>query len=48
MALGTLFTLLVIPSIYVLIAKQHAGEEPGAIGSEFAVHEPALATAGKV
>ena len=23
---GTLFTLLVIPSIYVLIAKQHAGE----------------------
>ncbi len=24
MALGTLFTLLVIPSIYVLIAKQHA------------------------
>jgi multidrug efflux pump len=31
MALGTIFTLLVIPSIYVLIAKQHAGEEPGAI-----------------
>ena len=27
MALGTLFTLLVIPSIYVLIAKQHVGEE---------------------
>ncbi len=27
MALGTLFTLLVIPSIYVLIAKQHTGEE---------------------
>ena len=26
MALGTLFTLLVIPSLYVLIAKQHAGE----------------------
>ena len=26
MAIGTLFTLLVIPSIYVLIAKQHAGE----------------------
>jgi multidrug efflux pump len=23
MAIGTLFTLLVIPSIYVLIAKQH-------------------------
>ena len=28
MALGTLFTLLVIPVIYVLIAKQHAGEKP--------------------
>jgi multidrug efflux pump len=27
MTLGTLFTLLVIPSIYVLIAKQHVGEE---------------------
>ncbi len=26
MALGTIFTLLVIPSIYVLIAKQHADE----------------------
>jgi len=26
MALGTLFTLLVIPAIYVLIAKEHAGE----------------------
>ena len=28
MALGTLFTLLVIPAIYVLIAKQHTGEAP--------------------
>jgi len=35
MALGTIFTLLVIPSIYVLIAKQHAGEELGAIGRGF-------------
>jgi multidrug efflux pump len=26
MTIGTLFTLLVIPSIYVLIAKQHAAE----------------------
>ena len=26
MSIGTLFTLLVIPSIYVLIAKDHAGE----------------------
>jgi multidrug efflux pump len=35
MALGTIFTLLVIPSIYVLIAKQHSGEQPGAIGQDF-------------
>jgi len=34
MALGTIFTLLVIPSIYVLIAKQHQGEEPGPIGRD--------------
>jgi multidrug efflux pump len=47
MALGTIFTLLVIPSIYVLIAKQHAGEEPGAIGRDFEMPEPALATADK-
>jgi hypothetical protein len=26
MSIGTLFTLLVIPSIYILIAKDHAGE----------------------
>ncbi len=39
MALGTIFTLLVIPSIYVLIAKQHAGEEPGALGQDFALAE---------
>ncbi|MEY4388003.1 MAG: hypothetical protein RLY20_3286 [Verrucomicrobiota bacterium] len=36
MALGTIFTLLVIPSIYMLIAKQHQGEDPGAIGEDFA------------
>ena len=42
MALGTIFTLLVIPSIYVLIAKQHAGEEPGAIGRELELPESAL------
>lgn len=30
MALGTIFTLLVIPAIYVLIAKQHAAEKTGA------------------
>ncbi len=32
MAIGTIFTLLVIPAIYVLIAKEHGGEEPGALG----------------
>lgn len=39
MALGTLFTLLVIPSIYMLIAKQHKGEEPGALARDFAESE---------
>jgi multidrug efflux pump len=39
MALGTIFTLLVIPSIYVLIAKQHSGEQPGAIGRDFVAEE---------
>jgi multidrug efflux pump len=47
MALGTIFTLLVIPSIYVLIAKQHTGEELGAIGEEVEAPEPALETAVK-
>jgi multidrug efflux pump len=56
MAIGTIFTLLVIPSIYVLMAKQHAGEEPGALGRDFEGHglehaatetvEPALEFAG--
>src|ERR1017187_4342582 len=41
MAFGTLFTLLVIPSIYVLIAKQHIGEERGAIGRSFELAETA-------
>ncbi len=40
MSLGTLFTLLVIPSIYVLIAKQHSGEEPGAIGQDLELEVP--------
>jgi multidrug efflux pump len=42
MALGTIFTLLVIPAIYVLIAKQHVGEDPGAIARDFAhaEHKP--------
>jgi len=47
MALGTIFTLLVIPSIYVLIAKQHTGEELGAIGEDVEAPEPALETAVK-
>jgi multidrug efflux pump len=51
MFIGTVFTLLVIPSIYVLIAKQHAGEEPGALGQNYELHgeerEPELALAGR-
>jgi len=45
MALGTIFTLLVIPSIYVLIAKQHAGEDPGVLGRDFEIPEPVPALA---
>ena len=44
MALGTLFTLLVIPSIYVLIAKQHVGEERGAIGRDLDLAETSPAS----
>jgi multidrug efflux pump len=36
MALGTIFTLLVIPSIYVLIARQHAGEDADVLGEALA------------
>jgi multidrug efflux pump len=36
MALGTIFTLLVIPSIYVLIARQHAGEDADTLGEALA------------
>lgn len=39
MALGTIFTLLVIPSLYMLLARQHKGEEPGALGRDFAEAE---------
>ena len=39
MSLGTIFTLLVIPSIYVLLAKQHVGEDPGAVARDFAQTE---------
>jgi multidrug efflux pump len=41
MALGTLFTLLVIPAIYVLIAKQHQGEKAGATAEDFAHNDDA-------
>jgi len=44
MAIGTLFTLLIIPSIYVLIAKQHKGEDPGAIAQDFEPGELAAPT----
>ncbi len=40
MAIGTLFTLLVIPALYVLMAKSHAGENPGAIARDYALHHP--------
>jgi multidrug efflux pump len=43
MTIGTLFTLLVIPSIYVLIAKEHKGEDPGAIAQDFEVAETSVA-----
>jgi hypothetical protein len=33
MSIGTLFTLLVIPSIYVLIARQHSGENQMSAGN---------------
>src|SRR4051795_7628110 len=40
MALGTIFTLLVIPSIYVLIAKQHAAEELNGVALDVPDTEP--------
>jgi multidrug efflux pump len=39
MAIGTLFTLLVIPSLYVLLAKQHVGETTDANVRDFAPAE---------
>jgi len=32
MSIGTLFTLLVIPSIYILIARDHGGENLNTAG----------------
>ncbi len=34
MSIGTLFTLLVVPSLYILIAKDHGGEAPNNLGEE--------------
>ena len=39
MALGTIFTLLVIPSIYVLIAKSHPAKVPGPTVPDFDLEE---------
>jgi multidrug efflux pump len=39
MSIGTLFTLLVVPSIYILIAKDHGGEASNAIGEMKPAHE---------
>lgn len=40
MAIGTVFTLLVIPSIYVLLARQHSGEDLNALARDFDLAEP--------
>jgi len=34
MSIGTLFTLLVVPSLYILIAKDHAAEQLPGTGPE--------------
>jgi multidrug efflux pump len=39
MTIGTLFTLLVVPSIYILIAKDHGGETPKSTGEMELSHE---------
>jgi len=39
MSIGTLFTLLVVPSIYILIAKDHGGETPKPRGELELAHE---------
>ncbi|MEJ5239021.1 MAG: efflux RND transporter permease subunit, partial [Limisphaera sp.] len=35
MAIGTLFTLLVVPALYMVLARRHRGEEPGTLGRDF-------------
>ncbi len=39
MTIGTFFTLLVVPSIYILIAKDHGGEAPKKAGELGRAHE---------
>ncbi len=39
MSIGTLFTLLVVPSIYILIAKDHGGETSMPAGAPVPAHE---------
>jgi len=34
MAIGTIFTLLFVPSIYMLFAKDRGGQQEGLTGSE--------------
>jgi multidrug efflux pump len=46
MAMGTIFTLLVIPAIYVLIAKQHAGEDIESSQADFDLTETAESSGG--
>jgi multidrug efflux pump len=36
MSIGTLFTLFVVPSLYILIAKDHRADEKGALAAELA------------
>jgi hypothetical protein len=33
-SIATLFTLLIVPSLYILIAKDHRGETPSMPGNE--------------
>jgi len=47
MTIGTMFTLFVIPSVYVLIAKDHRGEAARAkSGADLSADEPLLAPEG--
>jgi hypothetical protein len=43
MAVGTVFTLYVVPAFYMLIAKDHARVPVAAIPAVSAHNEPALA-----